>query len=207
MDLNWAVSLYKKLKMKRNMRKVAPYVDLSKETHYEDNFFVDIIKPVPRNDKFLSIGKHGMIGGSFIFETSTGKITVGDRCHIGGGQFISRKSISIGNDVTIAWDVTLYDHNSHSIYWDERRNDTEQEYKDFLETGDECRNKDWSVVKSAPIVIKDKAWLGFGVTVLKGVTIGEGAVIGAKSVVTHDIPSWTVAAGNPASVVKRIEHE
>lgn len=201
------VSFYKKIKLKKNMRQVAPYVELCSDSHYSENFYIDLRHPVQRKDKYLTIGKHCLIGGNFIFETPTGRITVGDRCHIGGGMFISRESITIGNDVTMAWDVTLYDHNSHSIFWEERKNDTEQEYKDFIGTGNECKNKDWSVVKSAPIVIKDKAWLGFGVTVLKGVTIGEGAVIGAKSVVTHDIPDWTVAAGNPAVVVKKIEHE
>ena len=45
-------------------------------------------------------------------------------------------------------------------------------------------------------------WIGFDVTILKGVTIGEGAVIGAKSVVTKDVEPWTVVAGNPAVVVK-----
>ena len=201
------LSFYKKFKMKKNIKRNSKYIDLSEETFYSENFSVDIRKPSPREDKYLTVGKHGIIGGSFIFETSTGKIQIGDRCHIGGGQFISRDSITIGNDVTIAWDVILYDHNSHSIYWNERKNDTEQEYQDLLTTGDECANKNWSFVKSAPIVIKDKAWLGFGVTVLKGVTIGEGAVIGARSVVTHDIPAWTVAAGNPAVVVKKLPHE
>ena len=43
------------------------------------------------------------------------------------------------------------------------------------------------------------------VIILKGVTIGEGAIIGAGSVVTHDIPAWTIAAGNPAKVIKKIE--
>jgi galactoside O-acetyltransferase len=65
-------------------------------------------------------------------------------------------------------------------------------------------NKDWSKVATAPIRICDSAWLGFDVVVLKGVTIGEGAIVGARSVVTKDVPPWTIAAGNPARVVKEI---
>lgn len=57
-----------------------------------------------------------------------------------------------------------------------------------------------------PIHIGDKTWLGANVTVLPGVTIGEGAVIGAGSVVTKDIPPYTVAVGNPCKVVKNIPH-
>ncbi|KAH3685571.1 hypothetical protein WICPIJ_003456 [Wickerhamomyces pijperi] len=55
------------------------------------------------------------------------------------------------------------------------------------------------------ITIGDAAWLGAGVTVLGGVTIGEGAVIGANSVVTKDIPPYTVYAGTPARFIKNIE--
>ncbi len=55
-----------------------------------------------------------------------------------------------------------------------------------------------------PISIGDQVWLGGGTTVLPGVRIGSNAVIGAGSVVTHDIPAWSLAAGNPCRVLRRI---
>ena len=61
--------------------------------------------------------------------------------------------------------------------------------------------KDWSNVKSAPIHIKDGAWIGFGSAILKGVTIGKGAIVGSKSVVTRDVPDNAIVAGNPARIV------
>lgn len=57
----------------------------------------------------------------------------------------------------------------------------------------------------APVVIEDDVWIGCNVSVLPGVTIGEGAVIAAGSVVTKDIPAFTVAAGVPAKVIKERE--
>lgn len=54
---------------------------------------------------------------------------------------------------------------------------------------------------TAPIVIEDNVWIAAKATVLPGVTIGEGAVVGACSVVTKNVPSWSVVAGNPAVVV------
>lgn len=53
-----------------------------------------------------------------------------------------------------------------------------------------------------PVVIKDFVWIGANVIILPGVTIGEGCIIGAGSVVTHNIPDCAVAAGNPAKVIK-----
>lgn len=157
--------------------------------------------------QFLKIGKNCIVDGKFVFETDEGFITIGDRCHIGGSTFISRSSIIIGNDVTIAWNCTIYDHNSHPVEWEKRKNDTVQEYYDLLECGNMIAQKDWSNVITKPIVIKDKAWIGMNAIVLKGVTIGEGAVVAAGSVVTKDVPDWTVVGGNPATVLKQLESE
>ena len=59
---------------------------------------------------------------------------------------------------------------------------------------------------SKDVTIEDNVWLGNRVIILPGVTIGEGAVVGAGSVVTKDVPAWTVVAGNPAKVVKTLVH-
>ena len=57
-------------------------------------------------------------------------------------------------------------------------------------------------VMTKPVTIRDNVWIGNGATILKGVTIGEGSVIAAKSVVTRDVPPHTIVAGNPAKVIK-----
>ncbi len=77
---------------------------------------------------------------------------------------------------------------------------------DYLNGNNFTVNKDWSNVKSKPIKICDKVWIGFDVVILKGVTIGEGAIVGARSVVTKDVEPWTVVAGNPVKFIKNIEH-
>lgn len=53
-----------------------------------------------------------------------------------------------------------------------------------------------------PIIVKDDVWIGFGATILSGVTIGQGAIVGAKSVVTKDVPPYAIVCGNPARIVK-----
>jgi acetyltransferase-like isoleucine patch superfamily enzyme len=61
---------------------------------------------------------------------------------------------------------------------------------------------DWSVT---PTVIKRRASIGSNATILCGVTVGEGAIVGAGSVVTHDVPANTIVAGNPAKILRLIE--
>ena len=63
---------------------------------------------------------------------------------------------------------------------------------------------DQGIASVAPVVIREGAWLGQGVVVCPGVTIGRNAVIGANSVVRHDVPDRCVAAGVPARVIRKI---
>ncbi|MFA5114018.1 MAG: acyltransferase [Candidatus Margulisiibacteriota bacterium] len=143
----------------------------------------------------LTIGSDCLVQGEFYLERSGAGITVGDRCYIGGAKLICADRIEIGSDVMIAWGGQIIDHNSHSLNWSERANDVLE-----LAKG----RKDWAKVKRAPIVIKDKAWIGFNAIILKGVTIGEGAVVAAGSVVTSDVPAYTVVGGNPAREIRKL---
>ena len=56
-----------------------------------------------------------------------------------------------------------------------------------------------------PVFIEDNCWIGQNAAILKGVTIGQGSIVGANSVVTHDVPSHSVVAGNPARIIKRLD--
>ncbi len=199
-------SIYKKHRQKKQLAQARVHVRIHPDAILGENFSLDLRSP-KSGETYLEIGARSMVDSSFVFETETGHIRVGENVHIGGGtQLISKSGITIGNDVIIAWGCTIYDHNSHSVLWEERKNDVAREWENAVKDQPVLRDKDWSVVRSAPITIKDKAWIGFGVTVLKGVTIGEGAVIGAGSVVTADVPPYTLAAGNPARAVRTLEH-
>jgi len=153
----------------------------------------------------LHIGERSYVNAGIVFEAETGSVTIGNSSFVGGATIICRDSVFIGDNVEIAWGVTIMDHNSHSVtYYSEREKDTLMAY--LIPRGGNSA-KDWGNVHHAPIVIKDKAWIGFNAIVLKGVTIGEGAVVGAGSVVTKDVPDWTVVGGNPAQVLYSISPE
>jgi acetyltransferase-like isoleucine patch superfamily enzyme len=153
--------------------------------------------------KYIEIGENCQISGDFIFEIKQGKINIGSRTFIGGGVFICVDEIEIGNDVMFAWGCTVTDNNSHSHIWSERKDDVIF-WKQGVDENNIGAYKDWTNVKKAKITIKNKAWIGFNSIILKGVTIGEGAIVGAGSVVTKDVPDWTIVAGNPAKIIREI---
>lgn len=158
----------------------------------------------PENRPYVRIGERALLNMRVVFESVRGTVTIGDRVYFGGGTIFCREQVTIGNDVTLAWGVSLYDHNSHALDWRHRAAMVDHFYR-TQGTPDCYAGIDWSGVNAAPIVIEDKVWIGFDAVILKGVRIGEGAVVGARAVVTKDVEPYTVVAGNPARPVKRIE--
>lgn len=165
---------------------------------------IDVRKDNPQDEKRLLIGNNSVISGNYVFESERGIITIGDNTFIGGGLFVCVDSISIGNNVMFSWGCTVIDTNAHSTDSKMRKNDVKDWHKGLKENKIGAY-KDWSNVISKPIVVKDDAWIGFNVIILKGVTIGKGAIVGAGSVVTNDVPDYAVVAGNPAVVLKKTE--
>jgi len=98
------------------------------------------------------------------------------------------------------------DSNAHSLDPDIRANDA-YDWKAGVDAGRIGAYKDWSQVASAPIYIEDNVWIGFECAILKGVRIGKGAVIGARSMVTRDVPPYCVYAGAPARFVSFVPRD
>lgn len=195
-------NIVKKMRLKRFLKVYKSNIFINKSTILKDDFRIHFYVK-PENRKYVQIGKKCLLNCNVYFESNKGTLSIGDNVYIGDAKIISRQNIEIGNDVTMAWGITIYDHNSHSIYWEYRKRDNEIQYKEASQ-GTFVENKDWTNVVSKPIIIRDRVWVGFDVVILKGVTIGEGAVIGARSVVTKDVEPYTVVAGNPAKVIKRL---
>lgn len=145
----------------------------------------------------IEIGSDCMIQGTLVTETDEAIIRIANNVFIGNGVVIDCvKSVEIGDDVLIAYGSMLADSDNHSVSYSTRKKDL----ADWKSGG----RHDWSTTVSKPIVISRGVWIGAKTIVLKGVIIGEGAVIGAGSVVTRDIPPYTIAAGNPARIIREI---
>jgi acetyltransferase-like isoleucine patch superfamily enzyme len=148
----------------------------------------------------ISVGNDCLIEGYVVCENEESKIVMGNNVYIGGSTVIDcAKSIIIEDDVLISYHVTIADTDGHSIKFSVRKNDL-QAFR--------LGNVNWSLIPSKSILIKRGAWIGARSVILKGVTIGEGAIIGAGAVVTCNVPAWHIVAGNPAQIVRKIEeHE
>jgi acetyltransferase-like isoleucine patch superfamily enzyme len=147
----------------------------------------------------VRIGAHCAIAGHLQTFAHCGDITIGDWVYVGDGSFVwSAASVTIGHRVLIAHHVSIIDTSSHPIDVGKRFLQTQA----ILTAG---HPKTDPGLDSAPIVIHDDAWISFGASILRGVTIGQGAIVGAASVVTKDVEPWTLVAGNPARVVRSLE--
>lgn len=144
----------------------------------------------------LNIGRDCLIEGMLVTETEQSRILIGDNVFIGGGSVLDCvDSIVIENDVLISYQCLIADSDNHSIRYSIRKNDL----RDWREG-----RHDWSTTTTLPIIISKGVWVGAHSIILKGVKIGEGAIVGAGSVVTKDVPPYTIVAGNPAKIIREI---
>lgn len=151
-----------------------------------------------RGKQNISIGKGFSTGRYCRFEAhgknSEINISIGSNCQVNDSVHIAAyKSVYIADNVLIASRVFITDLN-HGGYGGDLHSDPLTICKDRPLVG-------------TPVVIEENVWLGEGVVVLPGTTIGQGSIIGANAVVSKNIPAFSIAVGNPAKVVKAYNFE
>lgn len=153
----------------------------------------------------IAIGDHCEIKG-YVCSHGNGHISIGKHFFMGGFSYIhAADSVSIGDCVIVSNHVRIMDNNSHPT-------DPEKRMRMSLEgrlQKDGSISPLWSetLAEYAPVIIEDNVWIGEFAAILKGVTIGKGAVVGCHTVVTKDVPPYSVVAGNPAKVVKTLHKQ
>ncbi|NLV17561.1 MAG: acyltransferase [Syntrophomonadaceae bacterium] len=106
---------------------------------------------------------------------------IGDNSYLANGALIlSQQEVRIGKDCSISWHTLIMDSSSYQIGY-----------------GDEEPE-----IRVAPVLIGDHVWIGCRAVILKGVSVGDGAVVANNAVVTRDVPPGVMVAGNPAHVVR-----
>lgn len=147
----------------------------------------------------LAIGSESDIAARLFLRRPEACLRIGSRTYIGESMIDVACRVEIGDDVLIAYGVIIMDHDSHSISFSERQHDV----RDYLYSD----GKNWEKIKQRPVTIGSKSWIGAKSIILKGVSIGEGAIVAAGSVVTRDVPEWSIVGGNPAHVIRTLPPE
>jgi acetyltransferase-like isoleucine patch superfamily enzyme len=128
-------------------------------------------------------GEYYMTSLNTYFPTS--KIKIGDDCFLNGTLIHARKSVTIGNNCLFGPGVVILDNNSHNTSIDPV----------IRRTGE---------IEEDPVVIGNNVWIGMYSIIMKGVNIGDNAIIAARSVVTSNVPTNQAFGGNPAKYIKTL---
>lgn len=143
----------------------------------------------------ICIGSHSVVQGDLLIFKHGGKISIGEYTFIGPGTRIwSSVNISIGNRVLISHNVNIHDNDSHP-------RDSKLRHEDFVHICSKGLQADVDI-EEREIVIEDDAWIGFNAIILKGVRIGRGAIVGAGTIVTKDVPAYGVVVGGNQRLIK-----
>jgi acetyltransferase-like isoleucine patch superfamily enzyme len=152
-----------------------------------------------RQSRGVTIGRGASTYLGTMFDAGPqAQIRIGDYALIHGARIICDSEIEIGAYTLISWNVVLMDSYRAPHDVAERRLELERVARRTPRVFD-------ADVPAKPIRIGPNVWIGFDACVLPGVTIGKGAVVGARSVVMEDVPAYAVVAGNPAQTIRMLE--
>jgi acetyltransferase-like isoleucine patch superfamily enzyme len=148
----------------------------------------------------IVVGERSHILGELMTFAHGGQIKIGAWCYVGEGSRIwSARSIEIGDRVLISHSTNVFDSLTHPLGVAARH----AQVRAILTSG---HPQDIALDEN-PVRICDDAWIGAGAMLLRGVTVGQGAVVAAGAVVTKDVPAFSIVAGNPAVLVRELRSD
>lgn len=146
----------------------------------------------------IKIGAGTHITGIIQVFKNCGRVTIGDNCFLGDySRIISAENVQIGHRVQIAHMCSIMDNDVHSM-------DPDKRHKEYLSNVSNGQIDLFGIPKKE-IIIEDDVWIASHCIIMKGVKIGRGAIIGAGSVVTKNIPPSVIVHGNPAKIIRSIK--
>jgi acetyltransferase-like isoleucine patch superfamily enzyme len=150
-------------------------------------------------DPGVCIGRGATVYLGTMFDVGPrGRVRVGRYALVNGAWIICDATVEIGDYALISWNVVMMD--SYRLPLDPVARRRELKALPF-----DPQRRPAVPTTARPIRIERNVWIGFDCCILPGVTIGEGSIVGARSVVTQDVPPYTIVAGNPARVIRRLE--
>ena len=144
----------------------------------------------------IIFGEHACIDGTVeVYEH--GHLTVGSHFFLGRSRIYCAYELNIGDYVLISDNVSIMDSDLHPMSASLRRVVADQWVVGIFPDV-------YADTAGAPVTICDNVWIGFGASILKGVTVGQGSIVGAGALVTSDVRPWTVVVGSPAREIREL---
>jgi len=147
----------------------------------------------------LRIGRGASLDKTVLDVGPNGQVSLGEFAFVSSARIICDSEVEIGDYALIGWNVVIMDNYRVPVDVERRRHELE---RSSLQPERRLENE----CESRPVRIGRNVWIGFEACVLPGVIIGEGSIVGARSVVTENVPPFTVIAGNPARIVGVLDH-
>jgi acetyltransferase-like isoleucine patch superfamily enzyme len=176
---------------------IPPNAHVDETAYVETTFSFSLYRSEQQPGVHIGEGASTYLGTMFDVGPA-GKVRLGKFALVHGARIICDAQIDIGDYALISWNVVLMDTYRFHADAPARRRQLEaaaRRHTRFIDPGAPAR----------PIRIEPNVWIGFDACVLPGVTIGEGAIVGARAVVTEDVPPYSVVAGNPARLIRRLD--
>lgn len=192
--INFVLSLYRKRKYNHLVAQVKSSItQLGTTLEVQQGTHIGLIEGSTKED--VIVHENVMLLGCKLTSSSHGKIEIGNNAKVGNGtQILCVDGVTIGDYTTVTQNVKIVDNNNHPVNPDFRR---------FMRTTPHGSNaRSWIHADHKPVIIGENCWIGENSRIQKGVTIGDNSIVAACSVVTKNVPANSIAAGNPAKIVK-----
>lgn len=149
----------------------------------------------------FSLGEaSGMYDRASFVVGKDGAVEVGSYTVLNGTIIVCNGSVKIGSHCLLAWGSVITDT------WTSFEAASIEKHREILRFAASTAERHLLPIDTArPVVLEDNVWVGFDSVILPGVTLGQGCIIGCKTIISEDVPSYTVMVGNPARPVRRLE--
>ena len=177
--------------------RVPDNVELHPDAYLETTYSFQLFRS--QQPGAVQIGRGASVYLGVMFDLGAdARVSIGDFSLLNGSRIISNASVTIGDYCLISWNTVLMDTRRISRNPAERRK--------ALESAPRMAGRRVEAdTPGDPITIGNGVWIGFDSCVLPGVSIGDGSIVGARSVVVQNVPAYSIVVGNPARVIRQLD--
>jgi acetyltransferase-like isoleucine patch superfamily enzyme len=173
-------------------------VVVGSDVYLDSSSAFQLCRPAGGHTVRIGVGS-GVYAGASLIVAAGADVEIGPCCCLNGSTIVASQRVSIGAHALLSWGVVITDLPASS------RPSVADRRAALLRSAADAGRMPPDCGRASPVTIGDGVWVGFDAVVGGGVHIGDGSIVGCRSVVLSDVPPRTVVAGNPAVVIRRLD--